>query len=105
MDWHWGAGWDLRYLKALGGEFGEALDGDDDGELGFSEGANDAGDVGELVEEGFEEVGYGHGVELVREGEHALVVFGFRPGAGVVVEAAEGLSAKCGLGAGLFRWA
>jgi hypothetical protein len=43
----------------------------------------------------------GHGVELVSEGEHALVVLGEPAAAGVVVEAAEGLAAERGLGAGL----
>jgi hypothetical protein len=69
--------------------------------FGLGKCADDGANVVELVEEGFEKLVDGHGVELVSEGEHALVVLGDSAAAGVVVKAAEGLSAKGGLGAGL----
>jgi hypothetical protein len=87
--------------EAVGSELGEAGDGDDEGEFGLGVGADDAADLRELMEDGFEELRDGHGVEFVSEGEHALVVLGEVAAAGVIVEAAEGLAAERRLSAGL----
>jgi len=74
---------DFDDCEAFGSEFGEALDGHEDGEPGFRVSADDATDVAELGVDGFEELGDGHGIELVGEGEDALVVLGDGAAAGI----------------------
>jgi hypothetical protein len=99
---YWGFywGWHSSDLESLGSQLGQTADGDDQGKFGFRVGADDATDVAEFVEKGFEELGQCHGVEVIAKIKHARVVFGEIAAAGVVVKAAEAIAANGGLGAG-----